>query len=659
MPQPAPRIRGVSSPIDIGFLIGAVALIVVGWMAHRVTGQLRSEAASVEHTYEVLRVLDQMQADIERPVSDTTNIRIADELARLQSLTADNGSQQRRIDTLRVQFRGPIQTVRRLIKDMEDEEQRLLTLRRSTVDRTAARATTVIVSSTVLAVLLMAVALGLLHDDLKRRRIAEDALGESEVKYRLLMQQAADAILIVDSHAVCVEGNQRAAEIIGRPVSEIPGLPLKAFVRGNANVTGPVLPMLRYGHVTTGEFWVSRPDGSRIPVEIRATMLEDGRVQVIARDITERKEVERVKDEFVSVVSHELRTPLTSIRGALGLLAAGRLDDAPERRQRMLDLAASNTDRLIRLINDILDIERINSGGVTFEREPIDVATLVDAVVEPFRIAGEKAGVTITTDVEPVQVWADPDRLTQTLTNLVDNAIKFSPRDSTVEISVRRDGRFGLFEVRDHGRGIPVEMLDAVFDRFQQVDNSDAREKGGSGLGLAISRSIVEQHGGRIWVQSTPGDGSAFRFTIPLLTERQAPSEDGGARALVVDDDSDLVEVMRATLSARGYQVFGASRGKEAIERFDEIGADLVVLDILLPDISGLRVLRHVNSTRPETKIVVYTATYLEGAERDFIRGVGAAIVTKGRTAPEQLADEIERIVSPRVASAPKDGQTG
>jgi PAS domain S-box-containing protein len=456
-----------------------------------------------------------------------------------------------------------------------------------------------------------------------------------------------------------VEGNQRAAEIIGRPVSEIPGLPLKAFVRGNANVTGPVLPMLRYGHVTTGEFWVSRPDGSRIPVEIRATMLEDGRVQVIARDITERKEVERVKDEFVSVVSHELRTPLTSIRGALGLLAAGRLDDAPERRQRMLDLAASNTDRLIRLINDILDIERINSGGVTFEREPIDVATLVDAVVEPFRITGEKAGVTITTDVEPVQVWADPDRLTQTLTNLVDNAIKFSPRDSTVEISVRRDGRFGLFEVRDHGRGIPVEMLDAVFDRFQQVDNSDAREKGGSGLGLAISRSIVEQHGGRIWVQSTPGDGSAFRFTIPLLTERQAPSEDGGARALVVDDDSDLVEVMRATLSARGYQVFGASRGKEAIERFDEIGADLVVLDILLPDISGLRVLRHVNSTRPETKIVVYTATYLEGAERDFIRGVGAAIVTKGRTAPEQLADEIERIVSPRVASAPRGGQTG
>src|SRR6185312_10352411 len=148
----------------------------------------------------------------------------------------------------------------RLLSSMEAEEQRLLTERRREADATHRRATTIIVLSTVLALALMAIALALLHEDLRRRREAELALQDSEAKHRVLMEQAADAILIVDSEAVCVDGNQRAAEILGRPQSEIPGLPLKAFVRGNGPTTGPVLPMLRYGHVTTGEFWVARPD---------------------------------------------------------------------------------------------------------------------------------------------------------------------------------------------------------------------------------------------------------------------------------------------------------------------------------------------------------------------------------------------------------------
>lgn len=640
------EIRGIRSPIDIGFLIGAVALILVGWVAQRSTLQLRRESTWVEHTYEVLRSVDALRANLARPGTDTTLIRLADQLAVLQRLTGDNPAQQRRIDLLRTSLdpRSPARALA-VLHDIEREEQMLLEGRKEATNRTTRRSTTVIVLSTMLALVLMAVALSLLHADLSRRQQAEEALGESEAKYRLLMEQAADAILIVNSDAVCVEANARAADILGRPAAEIPGLPLKAFVRSAGPGAGPLLPMLRYGRVTTGEFWVSRPDGKRVAVEIRATMLEDGRVQVIARDISERKEIERVKDEFVSVVSHELRTPLTSIRGALGLLAAGKLDDAPDKRKRMLELAASNTDRLIRLINDILDIERMASGGVAFERADVSLPELVSLSVEAIRPLADRAGVAIAMDVQPLHVLGDSDRLIQTLTNLLDNAIKFSPKNSTVEISVERDGRFARFAVKDRGRGIPRDMLDAVFNRFQQVDNSDSREKGGTGLGLAICRNIVEQHGGRIWVESAVGEGSTFRFTIPLLlADGPATGTETGPRVLVCDDDADLVEVLRTTLGHRGYRVYSAQRGHDAMRAFDELGADIAIIDIVLPDVSGMRVLRHVHAASPRTKIVVYTATYIEGAEKDFIRGIGAVIVTKGRTSPDELGNEIEQL---------------
>lgn len=649
-----PEPRGIRSPIDIGFLIGAVALVLVGWVSHRTTQRLNDENGWVEHSYVVLGILDRMQLDLSMPPTDSSRVRVAADLAQLQSLTNDNVLQQQRLDSLRSVLKtGHTEGTAVIVRMLESEEQRLLSTRRSSVYSTGSRSTTIILFSTVLGVVLMAIALALLHDDLRRRRAAEMALGESEAKYRVLMEQAADAILIVDSEAVCVEGNVRAGEILGRPVSEIPGLPLKAFVRGNGPSTGPVLPMLRYGRVTTGEFWVSRPDGSRVAVEIRATMLEDGRVQVIARDISERKEVERVKDEFVSVVSHELRTPLTSIRGALGLLAAGKLDDAPQKRQRMLDLATSNTDRLIRLINDILDIERMNAGAIAFERADILTSTVVNQVVEAIRPIAERNNVSIKADVAELHISADGDRMAQTLTNLVDNAVKFSPNGSSVDVSVRREGRFALFEVRDHGRGIPSEMKNAIFNRFQQVDTSDSREKGGTGLGLAICRSIVEQHGGRIWVESEPGEGSAFKYTIPLVYEERAtPGMKGMTQVLVCDDDDDLVEVLRTILTARGYHVTGARRGREAMEQIDAFHPEVAVIDIQLPDINGLRVLRHVHSASPTTKILVYTATYLEGAEKDFIRSIGAIIVTKGRTAPDRLADEVERLVSPRATPA-------
>lgn len=243
----------------------------------------------------------------------------------------------------------------------------------------------------------------------------------------------------------------------------------------------------------------------------------------LAQAEAELRASERAKDEFISVVGHELRTPLTSIRGSLGLLHAGLVGEIGGEAREMLDLAVLNTDRLVRLINDVLDIERMDAGGMRLEVEPVSASELVRQAAQIVQVSATQAQVRIDIDVHgDVTVAVDPDRVIQVLVNLLGNAIKFSERDSSVTVTVGagEDG-WALFAVADSGRGIPAEQLQHVFERFGQVDASDTREKGGSGLGLAIARAIAERHGGRLWVESELGAGSTFRFTLPLA-ERMA-----------------------------------------------------------------------------------------------------------------------------------------
>jgi signal transduction histidine kinase len=228
-----------------------------------------------------------------------------------------------------------------------------------------------------------------------------------------------------------------------------------------------------------------------------------------------RRELARMKDEFVSIVAHELRTPLTSIRGSLGLLASGKLDGTPQA-QRMLQIAAQNSDRLVRLINDMLDLDRMHSGRLEMEPALLPVQPLVQQAMDAVQGAAAALQVRMEARVDPaVQVWGDGDRLVQVLVNLLSNAAKFSPAGALVEVIVEDRGPNVLFQVRDRGRGIPADRLDDIFERFRQVDSSDARDKGGTGLGLAICRTIMQQHGGRIWVASEWGKGSTFFFTVP------------------------------------------------------------------------------------------------------------------------------------------------
>lgn len=235
----------------------------------------------------------------------------------------------------------------------------------------------------------------------------------------------------------------------------------------------------------------------------------------IGEDITEKLKVERIKSEFISIASHELRTPLSSIRGALGLLASGVLANQPETTQHMLDIASSDTERLVRLVNDILDLERLESNNVTLNRQWSDTAEICQQVIETMEAIATKSQIEIISNVPSQQIFADRDRLIQTLVNLLSNAVKFSMPHSQIHLEVEAITDEIIFRVRDHGRGIPESNLESIFERFNQVDASDSRQMGGTGLGLAICRSIVQQHGGKIWVESVVNQGSTVSFTIP------------------------------------------------------------------------------------------------------------------------------------------------
>lgn len=265
--------------------------------------------------------------------------------------------------------------------------------------------------------------------------------------------------------------------------------------------------------------------------EARIIPVTQDEVLVVVRDISDRYRIDRLKDEFISIISHELRTPLTAIRGALGILEAGVLHNRPQKTQQMLSMALSNTERLIRLVNDILDLERLTSGRIELNLEPCPLEELMTLAVNGVESIALEANVTIQVTPAAATVLVAPDAVVQTLTNLLGNAIKFSeagskiwltatlvstPRAIAAPDTIGDQPGWARVAVKDQGRGIPADRLEMIFERFQQVDVSDSRQRGGTGLGLAICKQIVEQHGGEIWVESQVGRGSTFFFTLPL-----------------------------------------------------------------------------------------------------------------------------------------------
>ena len=398
-----------------------------------------------------------------------------------------------------------------------------------------------------------------------------------------------------------------------------------------------------------------RADGETFPVEITASpLVDDDEVRgavVVFRDVTQRREVERMKNEFLSVVSHELRTPLTSIRGSLGLLAGGKLGELPPRADSLVGIALQSSERLTRLINDLLDIERIEAGTRPMEIAALDACELLRKAATS--IEGLAAATRVRVEVGDCagRVLADEDRIMQTLTNLLGNAIKYSPADSVVVLDATERPDHVLFRVTDRGRGIPQDKLETVFERFEQVDSSDAREKGGTGLGLAISRGIVERHGGRIWAESDLGSGTTVLFTLPSAPTLTAGARQGaGSRdgsVLLVEDDADLARVITALLAESGLDVVHAATAAEAVARARERHPRAMVLDLGLADGDGAEVVAELRRDPDlrSTPLVVYSAADVAPDRRSELELGSTAFLTKGRFSPEELRERLVGLI--------------
>jgi signal transduction histidine kinase/CheY-like chemotaxis protein len=360
--------------------------------------------------------------------------------------------------------------------------------------------------------------------------------------------------------------------------------------------------------------------------------------------LTHRSELDTLKDEFISTVSHELRTPLTSIRGALGLLSSGIIGDVDAKALNLLRIAVTNTDRLIRLINDILDLERMESGRAPLQVRRCSLRDLAQQAIETMTPMADANTVHLALEASTVAQAAypeslffdgDADRMLQVLTNLISNAVKFSPVASTVRIHTEATSDSILLKVVDEGRGIPSDKLDSIFDRFQQVEPSDARQKGGTGLGLAICRSIVQQHSGSIWAQRNLGPGTTIYVMLPRTTRSTdvtlpttLPPRGEGA-IMVCDDDAGIRTVVSEHLTRQGYTVIEANSGEQALMLASEHQVEAILLDLYMPGLSGWETLQRLRNNPVTANIPVVVLSVLSSTLRPQLTGDAQGWVQK------------------------------
>jgi signal transduction histidine kinase len=379
----------------------------------------------------------------------------------------------------------------------------------------------------------------------------------------------------------------------------------------------------------------------------------------IMRDITERMKIDQLKNEFVSIVSHELRTPLTSIRGSLGLLVGGAVGNFDEKTKKMLNIAYSNSERLIRLINDILDIEKMESGKVDFQLAPLDLHKIIEESIASNQPYCEKFDVSIKLNKSPkgIIVYADYGRLMQVLTNLISNAVKFSHQGGEVSINITTENKIVRVSITDQGEGIPEEFQKYIFQKFAQADPSAIRKQSGTGLGLSISKAIIEKLEGTIGFTTTHGEGTTFYFDLPIWKEGMTksalvnpvisskkvpeprPISTKGLKVLYVEDDLDLSQIVLNILLNEA-EITTVQTSHQALEILSKEKFDLVLLDLVLPDGYGADLIPEV--TKQQTPIVIFSAYELPQKYVPFV----AKTLIKSKTTNQELIQTI-RDVSP------------
>ena len=415
--------------------------------------------------------------------------------------------------------------------------------------------------------------------------------------------------------------------------------------------------------VRAEEIIIQLPDGQEVTTVVNATPIfsEAGAVvSVVAtvQDMTPLKELERLRAEFLGMVSHELRTPLTTIKGCAATVLGSTSPLNPAEAYQFFRIIDQQADHMRSLINDLLDVTRIEAGTLSVAREPTDLAAMVDEAREAFLRGGARNSVEVDLAPDLPRVGADRQRLVQVLNNLFSNASKYSPDWSAIGVSASVQDVYVAISVSDEGRGVSAEGLPHLFRKFSRIDSDDLDQHiGGEGLGLAISKGIVEAHGGRIWAESEgPGLGTRFTFTIPVAYEAAngsapgpGPMARGRARVLAVDDEPQMLRLVRNTLSDAGYTPIVTGDPDEALRLIKVEKPDLILLDLMLPGTDGIELMK------PIFQITDAPVIFLSGrdGERDVVRAfeAGADDYIVKPFSPTELAARIEAVLRRRAAS--------
>ncbi|WP_301357867.1 CHASE domain-containing protein [Stutzerimonas nitrititolerans] len=377
----------------------------------------------------------------------------------------------------------------------------------------------------------------------------------------------------------------------------------------------------------TSELRFRHKDGRTVPVLVRGYIQRDAqgqplRISGTSMDLTEHKRIEQMKNDFVSTVSHELRTPLTSISGALGLINGGALGEVPPAMQQMLDIAHRNSQRLGHLINDLLDMEKIAAGKMSFDMHEHSLRQLLEEALASNQAFAAQLGVDcVLREAVDVQVWVDASRLQQVLGNFLSNAIKYTPEGGEVSLHCSvPDATHVRISVTDQGPGIAAEFRARVFEKFAQADASDSRQKGGTGLGLAITKEFIERMGGKVGFDTAEGQGTTFWCELPILETCASTPEPGQGHLLVVEDEPDTGRLLYLMLHDAGYSVERVQSLHAAREKLADHRYDAITLDLHLPDGSGAQLIEEIRRnplTRHLPIVVISAASHFDEKTRD------------------------------------------
>ncbi len=499
-------------------------------------------------------------------------------------------------------------------------------------------------------------------------------------KSQAILESIADGVMVTDSTGQVILFNVAAERILGVKRDDALGRTLDDML-GLYAAAGPLW-------VNSLREWHASPEARRrapvlshriefkgerryVNVTVAPVTMSDeylGSVSVF-RDITREVEADRAKTDFVSTVSHELRTPMTSIKGYADLMLLGAAGPVSETQSRFLNVIKSNADRLSILVNDLLDISRIESGRVKLDIRPISIESVIEQVATSLRGRIEEKHLTLRLSLpeeELPRVYGDRDRVIQILTNLVSNAYQYTPDGGSITVKARVADSTVQVDVTDTGIGIAPENQAKVFERFFRVDDPNVQEFPGTGLGLAIVRSLIEMHEGRIWLESEVGKGTTFSFTLraveadaaadyAALAGRAAPepakglpsarpaTDDGKMRILVVEDDRDIAELISRHLIGSGYEVSVASRAHDAIDQARAERPDLITLDIYLPDADGFEVLQQLKIDPVTAGIPIVIVSVLPDEQAGF--RLGAVDYLTKPIEPQRLVASINRLL--------------